>query len=182
VAVTVAEIDKRHLEVIRRGVESFIEEMARKFDRADALLLDVAPQIYHGAKACFSKATVRTLDINPASKADFIADLCEDNSGLIRGSSFDFVLCTEVLEHTVNPFAAVNEIYRILKTDGLLFLTTPFNFRIHGPLPDCWRFTEHGLRTLLARYEVQALREVPTPERPLMPIHYWVVARKIAER
>ena len=180
-SVEVAEIDKRHLVVIRQSVERFVDEMARQFDSADAVLLDVAPQIYRGAKAFFSKAAVRTLDIDPESKADYIADLCKDNSSLIRRSSFDFVFCTEVLEHSVNPFAAVNEIHRILKVDGLLFLTTPFNFRIHGPLPDCWRFTEHGLRALLARYEVQALHEVPTPDRPLMPIHYRVVARKANE-
>ncbi|MCK5818286.1 MAG: methyltransferase domain-containing protein [Psychromonas sp.] len=50
---------------------------------------------------------------------------------------------TEVLEHTLNPFRAINEIYRILKPNGILIMTTPFNFRIHNPLPDCWRISEH---------------------------------------
>ena len=59
-------------------------------------------------------------------------------------------------------------------------LTTPFNFRIHGPLPDCWRFTEHGLRALLTDFEIVTLDAVETPGRPLMPVHYRTVARRPA--
>ena len=59
-------------------------------------------------------------------------------------------------------------------------LTTPFNFRIHGPLPDCWRFTEHGLRALLTDFEIVTLDAVETPDRPLMPVHYRTVARRPA--
>ena len=64
------------------------------------------------------------------------------------------------------------------ETGGLAFVTTPFNFRIHGPLPDCWRFTEHGLRALFREFDIVELTEEPTPDRPLMPIHYRLVARR----
>ena len=67
--------------------------------------------------------------------------------------SFDCIVCTEVLEHTLQPFAAVAELRRLLRAGGRLFLSVPFNFRIHGPLPDCWRFTEHGLRAMFAGWE-----------------------------
>ena len=59
-----------------------------------------------------------------------------------------------------------------------MFGSTPFNFRIHGPLPDCWRFTEHGLRALLKEFEVVELNQVDTPERELMPMHYTFVAKR----
>ena len=58
---------------------------------------------------------VSTLDINTKSNSTFIADLCSDNSDIIKNSFFDIIICTEVLEHTLNPFNAVKEIYRILK-------------------------------------------------------------------
>jgi len=83
-----------------------------------------------------------------------------------------------VLEHTLNPFAAIEEIHRLLCIGGYLFLTVPFNFRIHGPLPDCWRFTEHGLRAILSMFDILELTSLETIDRPLMPIHYTVVARK----
>jgi SAM-dependent methyltransferase len=82
------------------------------------------------------------------------------------------------LEHTLNPFNAVREIRRLLRPGGLLFGTTPFNFRIHGPLPDCWRFTEHGLRALLKRFEMVELGQIETADRALMPMHYTFVARR----
>jgi len=42
--------------------------------------------------------------------------------------SFDAALCSDVLEHLINPFATLCEIHRILKTDGLLFAHVPNEF------------------------------------------------------
>lgn len=173
----VSELDHQYYAIIRANVSKFINRCAQQYDR-DGLLLDIAPQIHEGAAPYFVKAKVFTLDIDPTSNADYIADICACNEALIPSNYFDWIVCTEVLEHTLNPFAAVTEMIRILMPGGLLFITTPFNFRIHGPLPDCWRFTEHGLRTLLSKLEIVELNEVPTPERDLMPIHYTVIAQK----
>ncbi|MGO4666600.1 class I SAM-dependent methyltransferase [Bosea sp. 2RAB26] len=40
--------------------------------------------------------------------------------------AFDAVLCTEVLEHVVDPVAALNEMARLLKPGGVLIVTAPF--------------------------------------------------------
>jgi ubiquinone/menaquinone biosynthesis C-methylase UbiE len=39
--------------------------------------------------------------------------------------SFDLVTCSEVLEHIRNPFQALSEMHRVLKTNGMLLLSTP---------------------------------------------------------
>jgi 2-polyprenyl-6-hydroxyphenyl methylase/3-demethylubiquinone-9 3-methyltransferase len=39
--------------------------------------------------------------------------------------SFDVVICTEVIEHTVEPRAAVRELARVVRPGGLLVVTTP---------------------------------------------------------
>jgi SAM-dependent methyltransferase len=140
--------------------------------------LDVAPQDYQGAKEFFKRSVIKTLDIDPSAGADYVADITQANMA-IPDETFDYVLCTEVLEHTLQPFRAVREIHRLLKMGGLLFASVPFNFRIHGPLPDCWRFTEHGLRALLVPwFEEICIEAVESPGRPLMPIHYTFLARK----
>jgi ubiquinone/menaquinone biosynthesis C-methylase UbiE len=41
-------------------------------------------------------------------------------------ASYDAVLCTEVLEHLPDPRAAMRELSRVLKPDGILILTAPF--------------------------------------------------------
>lgn len=174
----ISDIDIKHLELLRNNVREFLSENAEKYDAPNLLVLDIAPQNHKGAKEYFLKATVKTLDIDKKSRADYILDLCEDNSYIIPDNFIDIVVCTEVLEHTLNPFDAVNEIFRILKSGGVILVSTPFNFRIHGPLPDCWRFTEHGLRQLFTMFQNVSIRSLDTENRDLMPIHYTLIARK----
>lgn len=173
--MTVSEMDKTHLFLIRESVRWHIEAAAAHDDRS-LQVLDIAPQVHEGAKEFFKKATIKTLDIEQG--ADYWADICDTNAFLIPDNSFDLIICTEVLEHVANPFAATTEINRILKPGGQAFITTPFNFRIHGPLPDNWRFTVHGLRQLFSHMEVLSIEEVTTEGRDLMPIHYRLIAQK----
>ena len=180
--VIVSEMDVEHLRVIRENVRAFMQHAAATYatNPDGARLLDVAPQDHDGARPFFDeRITVETFDIDPDAGCTYTGDLCARNDHVPTG--FDFVVCTEVLEHTLQPFDAVAEIHRLLKSGGLLLLTVPFNFRIHGPLPDCWRFTEHGLRALLKDFDLVELTAVETPGRDLMPVHYTVIARRPQE-
>jgi len=97
----------------------------------------------------------------------------------VLDESFDVVICTEVLEHSLNPFLAVTELHRILREGGYLLVTTPFNLRIHGPSPDCWRFTEEGLRILFKdKFTIVQIRSIIPLIRRSMPIHYTVILKK----
>ena len=174
----ISAMDEEYIKLIRDNVSSFISNCAKTYDNEDALLLDIAPQVHEGAAPYFKKSNIQTLDLDKKSGATYIADLCQNNENIIPTSHFDFVVCTEVLEHTLQPFDAVAEIERILKPGALTFVSAPFNFRIHGPLPDCWRFTEHGLRALFNKFEILKLSSLETEGRFLMPIHYTLIARK----
>lgn len=176
--MTVSEQDIEHLKLIRESVRQHIKAASQCFDISHTYVLDVAPQIHEGAKEFFELATVLTLDIEAG--ADICADICQDNSELVPDNALDLVICTEVLEHVANPFAAAAEINRMLKPYGFAYITTPFNFRIHGPLPDNWRFTIHGLRQLFSHMDILSIEEVTTKDRDLMPIHYRLIARKHA--
>ena len=170
-------MDEEHLRLIRSSVSSFLDDCGRRFE-GPGRLLDIAPQDHEGAAPYFRHAQISTLDIDPKSGATYVADLCQSNDGLLPSGFFDWIVCTEVLEHVLDPFAAVREIHRLLKPGGHAFITTPFNFRIHGPLPDCWRFTEHGLRALLRDFTIVSLDQIDSGGRPLMPVHYRMIARK----
>jgi SAM-dependent methyltransferase len=171
--------DVEYLRIIRQNVVDFMKRVALIYATKPGQLLDIAPQVHEGARHFFPDTIViETFDIDPASGCTYIGDICKYNN-FLSDNTYDYVVCTEVLEHTLRPWDAVNEIYRILKRGGTLFLSVPFNFRIHGPLPDCWRFTEHGLQILLGgRFVILELNAIETPDRPLMPIHYTVVAQK----
>ena len=172
-------MDIAYYEIIRRSVREFtIDVISAYVTDESCTILDIAPQVHEGvAPFVNTSSVVDTLDIDPSSKATYVADLCDVGNGLPE-ARYDFIFCTEVLEHVLQPFNAVSNIRRLLKPKGLLFITVPFNFRIHGPLPDCWRFTEHGLRAMLGSFEILSLEAIETPERDLMPVHYRVIARK----
>jgi SAM-dependent methyltransferase len=59
------------------------------------------------------------------------------------------VLCLDTLEHVEHPRKAISEIYRLLRSDGILVLSSVFEFPIHGYPNDYWRFTPEGFRSLL---------------------------------
>lgn len=62
--------------------------------------------------------------------------------------TFDWVLCTEVLEHCPRPEAVLREIHRVLKPGGTCFLTTPFLRPLHEMPHDFYRFTPSALEYL----------------------------------
>ncbi len=76
-------------------------------------------------------ADVVSLDMGPAL-LEQVAKLCETRK--VAGSvlalpfadqSFDLVLSTEVVEHTPDPLAALDELARVVRPGGTLLVTTP---------------------------------------------------------
>lgn len=87
---------------------------------------------------------------------------------------YDLILLSEVLEHTSNPFNVIKNLEKILNTNGKIFISFPFNFRIHGPLPDCWRISEFGFKNIIneTNLKIISLEALILLERPYFPIHY----------
>lgn len=77
-----------------------------------------------------------------------------DAHGLPFGDgAFHGVICQAVLEHTRRPEAVVEEIQRVLKPGGLIYIETPFLQGYHPTPADYYRFTEDGLGELLSGFE-----------------------------
>ncbi len=77
-------------------------------------------------------------------------------------NAFDLVLCTQVLEHVEQPFEVVQEIHRVLKPHGKVFLTTHGIWKEHAEPFDRWRFTPDGLRAVFKPFA--AVRPRITPQ------------------
>jgi ubiquinone/menaquinone biosynthesis C-methylase UbiE len=80
-------------------------------------------------------------------------DRIEDAQALeFSDQSVGTVLLFEILEHLPHPHQAVAEAERVLRDDGFLALSVPFNYRLHGFPTDYWRFTSSGIYTLLSNF------------------------------
>lgn len=83
---------------------------------------------------------------------DVICDICQMKP--IPDASVGLVLNLESLEHVAHPQRAVDEIYRVLRPNGLLVLTTVMHFKIHRCPKDYWRFTPDGIELLLKQFKI----------------------------
>jgi SAM-dependent methyltransferase len=63
--------------------------------------------------------------------------------------SFDCALCSQVLEHSSDPYAVTAEIFRVLRPDGVAFVSThgvaPYHAASGSSVNDYWRWTHAGL-------------------------------------
>lgn len=80
------------------------------------------------------------------SNLDVIADLMNLPFPF---STFDAVVCTQVLEHVPEPSRVLREIARVLKPGGRLYLSAPQSWHQHQKPYDYYRYTSFGLRYLV---------------------------------
>ena len=90
------------------------------------------------------------LDIEPGLNVEIVVadpyDWREVESG-----SVDVVTCSEVFEHAEYFWVTIHEIARVLRPNGLAFITSPSSGPLHRYPVDCWRFYDDGLPAV-ARY------------------------------
>lgn len=103
------------------------------------------------------------VDINEKAKPDVIADL---NKPLPFSDNFaDAIFLFSVIYILEDPRKTLQEINRILKTGGKLFITSPFIFNEAKEPNDYWRFTSEGLEKLLKKSGFNNILIRPVGER-----------------
>jgi SAM-dependent methyltransferase len=90
--------------------------------------------------------------------------------------SFDLILSTEMLEHTLEPQRIIDEMRRVLKPGGLALLTTRFIFPLHDVPGDYYRFSDYALIHLFREWSsVKVEAETTTLETLGVLLHRMVI-------
>jgi len=132
-------------------LQKFVRQLAETV-RSDDTLLDV------GAGDCqykpFFVGRCKYISQDVGGKTDtYSYDQIDIRSEIydipLPGDSVDIVLCTQVLEHLKYPPRALQEIRRLLKPGGKLYLTVPFASEEHLMPYDYFRYTRFSLDFLM---------------------------------
>ena len=103
---------------------------------------------------------VQTADFAKHKKAyGELTYVCDLAAIPVESERYDLVLLTQVLEHIPEPLRVLDELGRVLKAGGQLWLTQPFYYEEHEQPYDFYRYTQFGLKHLLDRagFEVAAI-------------------------
>ena len=96
-------------------------------------VLHVAPeQVFYKKFKKLKNWDYLTFDLN-SPIADIKGDLTSTN---FKDESFDLIICNHVLEHIEDDRLALNEIYRILKYNGISILQVPINVKRKNTFED----------------------------------------------
>ena len=145
----------------RRPILAFLSEAARElpagarvldagageapyrelFEHCEYVTSDWASSVHEGARSADVVAPIHDLPLGEAT--------------------FDAVINTQVLEHVPDPFAALRELRRVLVPGGRLWLTAPLVGELHEEPYDFFRYTSHGLASLLDRAGFEEIEVEP---------------------
>lgn len=135
----------------RHRLRQFVAKAAAQGDSKDFRVLDAgagkAP-----FRELFDHVTYETADFGQVhkksySQLDYVCDLTEIP---VLDSTYDLVLCTQVMEHVPDPLAVLREFHRVLKPSGQAWLSAPFFYMEHEKPYDFHRFTQFAWKRMAA--------------------------------
>jgi SAM-dependent methyltransferase len=100
-------------------------------------------------------------DFAPGKGVDIVVDAAKLCSKFGE-SSFDIVICTEMLEHVQDWRLPVQQMKDLLRPQGLLLVTTRSpGFKYHPYPIDVWRYTQDDARGIFSDMEILVLKDDP---------------------
>jgi 2-polyprenyl-3-methyl-5-hydroxy-6-metoxy-1,4-benzoquinol methylase len=102
------------------------------------------------------------LDINEKQHVDFVAEIDKElNTDVINSGPYDFILCTEVLEHVSNWDDTFSNFYKLLNDGGMILITTPHFYPLHEVPYDFWRPTIYSFSHFANKHNLKIVELTP---------------------
>lgn len=119
-------------------------------------ILEVGSYIVNGQekfmdfRSFFKNSEYIGCDLREGKGVDIITNV---EKLIFNDNTFDLVICLDTLEHVQNPIKASSELFRVIKDNGILILSSVMNFAIHKYPNDYWRFTPDSFELLTRNFD-----------------------------
>ncbi|MCK5535625.1 MAG: class I SAM-dependent methyltransferase [Bacteroidales bacterium] len=107
---------------------------------------------------------------------DNVNVVCDIENLPFKDNSVDIILNIAVLEHVPNPYKVIEEIYRVLKPNGIVYTAFPFMQGFHASPYDFTRVTEEGIKILHKSFHQLEVKPFSGPTSGML----WIVQEWIA--
>lgn len=116
---------------------------------------------YEKAFSICESYTGLDIEISGHNHANSRIDILYDGKEIpFPNKTFDKVVCFEVFEHIPDPDNSLEEVSRVLKAGGELFISIPFMYGEHEIPFDFQRWTSFGLRNLVEKHNFRVVKLV----------------------
>ena len=142
---------------MRENSQLFVDAAMAKLGGTNGLVVDFGGGGRFGKwlsryEEIFKDCDYRTFDYDASTGADIVGDI---HSIPMADDSCDAIICASVLEHVRDPIRAMEQLRRVLKKGGVIFLYVPSIYPYHarkGHYPDLWRFFDDTMRDLFSGF------------------------------
>lgn len=138
----------------RKQLERYLSTLEIKADR----VLDVGGAQLPITKRVksFQVGDYKIMDLeNPheGKKPDIVGDIeMHTPAWFAQCGEFDVVFCLQVMEYIADPMYAVQNLFKLTKSGGVLYISFPFIYPVHRPEgKDFLRYTRYGACEILKR-------------------------------
>ena len=156
-------------------VHGVARAIAETFDLPDPIL-EIGSYQVEGQEAIaqlrplFANHSYLGVDSRPGPGVDQVADV---EALPFADESFGTIIALNTFEHVPHFWRGLDEVYRVLRPDGALFISCPFDCHIHCYPHDYWRFTPEAFDLLLQDYPSRILGWHGPARRPA---NVWALA------
>ncbi len=110
----------RHYEIVRIITKTKNSGRVLDLGCGEGHILEMLPSSYEKYGADISKTALKLVN-----HKNIHTKLCDLNKEFPFDMKFDFIICSEVLEHLINPSNVLENVKKHLTKDGLFLVTTP---------------------------------------------------------
>jgi ubiquinone/menaquinone biosynthesis C-methylase UbiE len=101
-------------------------------------------------KPYFSKAEYVGFDIYPGNNVDVVGDAHKLSTYFPENEKFDVIYSSAVFEHFAMPWLVAEEIAKMLKVGGMLYVETHFSFSSHERPWHFFQYSDMALKVLFS--------------------------------